>query len=398
VSLTLPRKSSFVFVAVLVFSFSLHASNFSMSGVNAQVDVSVTTGYNSYFPNEQIEILGHVYNTTGDNLTKTGFVKIKAINSYGKPVYQTTIPIEKDGVFADPNLRLEGHSPFRMFDLVLGIVQGQKDKWAELSRQQYNITATVYFNNKIPSAAWTLLNVREYFTAPGAIMLYLGLFDLLLLIVVLCLPSRGGKNRLLMKRIFAFVFISGITLSPIMSIFLTNSQVGTNSPIGIIRGFSSTWGNDESEWFINIGGHVGHDKVTGGIQIPVFIVIFGIAGGYLRYLYEIASTWKEEIRDDDTFSDESKDNKNNQTHHVKDSQLFFRSLERLSIIFLSPLLSMAVWFILFEGGARSNYTLAAVAITVGILMNDIVARITKFSKDALGGEGGRERGNIHYKT
>ena len=36
------------------------------------------------------------------------------------------------------------------------------------------------------------------------------------------------------------------------------------------RGFSSTWDNDESEWFINIGGHVGHDKVTGGIQIPVF--------------------------------------------------------------------------------------------------------------------------------
>jgi hypothetical protein len=236
------------------------------------------------------------------------------------------------------------------------------------------------------------LNIREYFTAPGAIMLYLGLVDLLLLIIVLCLPSRGGENRLLVKRIFAFVFISGITLSPIMSIFLTNSQVGTNSPIGIIRGISSTWDNDESEWFINIGGNVGHDKVTGGIQIPVFIVIFGIAGGYLRYLYDIASTWKEEIREDDTLSDERKDSKKNQAHHhIKDSQLFFRSLERLSIIFLSPLLSMAVWFILFEGGARSNYTLSAVAITVGILMNDIVARITKFSKDALGGEGEKKK-------
>ena len=41
----------------------------------------------------------------------------------------------------------------------------------------------------------------------------------------------------------------------------------------------------------------------------VFIVIFGIAGGCIRYLYDIASKWKEEIRDNDDFRGEIMDNK-----------------------------------------------------------------------------------------
>jgi hypothetical protein len=53
---------------------------------------------------------------------------------------------------------------------------------------------------------------------------------------------------------------------------------------------------------------------------------------------------------------------------------------------------MAIWFILFEGGTTSNFTLAAVAITVGLIMKDIVERIASFSQGAIGGERDKKTG------
>ena len=48
----------------------------------------------------------------------------------------------------------------------------------------------------------------------------------------------------------------------------------------------------ESHWVINVGGIRGSTTdpfdLVGGVQLPLYIVLFGIAGGYLRYLYEIA--------------------------------------------------------------------------------------------------------------
>jgi len=43
---------------------------------------------------------------------------------------------------------------------------------------------------------------------------------------------------------------------------------------------------------INIGG-VQDDEYSAGIQVPVNVVIFGIGGAYLRFLYKTAT----EIRD-----------------------------------------------------------------------------------------------------
>jgi len=191
-----------------------------------------------------------------------------------------------------------------------------------------------------------------------------------------------------------FLFISGITLSPIASIFTVDSEVGINSPIGLLKkDDNSTLGATTSQWVINIGGTVQDNKISGGVQIPVYIFIFGIAGGYVRYLYDIATKWREEFRGNDT-NNKSKDNNNYKDksgHDNPDVRLFFRSLEQLAIIFLSPLLAMAIWFILFQGGTTSNFTLAAIAITVGLLMKDIVRRITEFSQGVVGSDKKKEK-------
>jgi hypothetical protein len=115
-----------------------------------------------------------------------------------------------------------------------------------------------------------------------------------------------------------------------------------------------------------MGGSIQNGDISSGVQIPIYIIIFGIAGGYLRYLYDTAKNWKDDLKQRDGLTE--------------DSHLFYSSLERLAIIFISPLLAIALWFVLFQGGTTSDYTLSAIGITVGLLMREVVETITAFAK------------------
>jgi hypothetical protein len=46
---------------------------------------------------------------------------------------------------------------------------------------------------------------------------------------------------------------------------------------------------------------------------------------------------------------------------------------------MSPLVAIAIWFVLFQNGATSDYVLAAVSITVGLLMREIIIKLEEFS-------------------
>jgi hypothetical protein len=350
--------------------------------VDAQAQISVKTESPVYFSNDPIKVSGSVFNTSGFPV-KNGTVTIKVfgINST-QIVYNTSVPMS-NGYFNTSDLSLAGDDANGILQLMLG-------GWGEMSKlfgQRYNLTATALVDGKTGSTAWTQLEIKGYFTTPSAMMLYGGLINLILFIIVISLPSAGKGNWLLIKRILIFLFISGIALSPIASIFTVDSEVGINSPIGLLKkDDNSNLGAITSQWVINMGGTTVDNIITGGVQIPVYIFIFGIAGGYVRYLYDIASKWKEEF-EDNSIVDESKDKngKDKFGNGNPDIQLFFHSLEHLAIIFLSPLLAVAIWFILFQGGTTSNFTLAAIAITVGLLMKDIITKITDFSKNIVGG-------------
>jgi len=50
-----------------------------------------------------------------------------------------------------------------------------------------------------------------------------------------------------------------------------------------------------SEWMINVGGYP-NDNYSEGVQIPIYVFTFGILGGYLRYLYDMALKNRESIQ------------------------------------------------------------------------------------------------------
>ena len=63
-------------------------------------------------------------------------------------------------------------------------------------------------------------------------------------------------------------------------------EVGKHSPLGLVKKqFPSVNGTVTSQWVINFGG-TADDNYSSGVQVPTYILIFGIAGGYIRYLYD----------------------------------------------------------------------------------------------------------------
>ena len=67
---------------------------------------------------------------------------------------------------------------------------------------------------------------------------------------------------------------------------LTERRLEKKSPLGIIKKEIIVNGSRNIQWNINVGG-TADDNYHSGIQFPVYILVFGIGGGYIRYLYDI---------------------------------------------------------------------------------------------------------------
>jgi hypothetical protein len=261
---------------------------------------------------------------------------------------------------------------------------------------KYNITATTLING-INQKAWKLIQVQEMYSSRFSFMWFVGLgFFISLVVLVL-----KGSNNTQLNEILRFVFISGIIFSILSSFIFLNDQVSSIAPIGIVKKFpedsslSPSVGGDssqidcknnanpagdltlgDSEWVLNIGG--GAPRYVHGIQVPIGVIIFGIAGGYLRYLYEMSK-----LRNKQT-DPSKKSNDNTQNERMN---LFYRSLQDISLLFLSPLLAIAVWFLLSQAGLNSTTatsTIAVVSFTVGLITEDVIHALIRFSSSAIG--------------
>ena len=90
--------------------------------------------------------------------------------------------------------------------------------------------------------------------------------------------------------IINFIIISGVVVSILLAVLFTDVEWGANSPIGLIikspvdekgqvrlNSLGEPVGN---QWMLNVGG-TPLNSYSEGVQIPVYVVVFGIIGGYL---------------------------------------------------------------------------------------------------------------------
>jgi hypothetical protein len=71
------------------------------------------------------------------------------------------------------------------------------------------------------------------------------------------------------------------------------------------------------------------------------------------------------------------------------SWLFYQSLEDLALLFLAPLLAIAVWFLLTLAGTESKYTIALASLTIGLVTDEAIRALLKFIRRILGEEKGQ---------
>lgn len=304
------------------------------------------------------------------------------------------------------------------------------------------------------------IKVTDLFKSVPAFFVYLAIVFLAGLITLILVSPDSHS----ISEIFRFTCITGIVLSVLSSLLLTDLQIGYNSPVGlVIRNFASnqTTAANMVEWSLNIGGSW-INNFSQGILIPIYVIVFGIAGGYLRYLYKSArlKTINSPLREILLFrwnsvpgtdsnilrsflkerldiewlvpSQEFEKSNNNQVLTIRGgssvlrvelnqdnavannasvliddreifrftardenginiyqslswrSWLFYQSLEDLALLFLAPLLAIAIWFLLVQAGISSNLTLALSSFTVGLVTDEVVRALLRSIRRTLG--------------
>jgi hypothetical protein len=67
--------------------------------------------------------------------------------------------------------------------------------------------------------------------------------------------------------------------------------------------------------------------------------------------------------------------------------LFYHSLEDISLLFLAPLLAIAIWLLLIQAGMQGQEalpTIAVISFSVGLITEEVVQALINFTKSALG--------------
>lgn len=232
----------------------------------------------------------------------------------------------------------------------------------------------------------------------------------IILIVTIRLKTPKSYSRL---PVYIFFALSTFVICLILSIALFPNNLFSNFPISTIQSEN----NNFTQWVLNIGG-VTQSK-SSGIQIPLFVIVLGIVGAYIRYLYLGISELKnklgkmlfkleklyrkleDETKEFQLATDDQKNNtdlppslitpvteltypykirkdkiesKYNGYQYKVNFETVSHVLSTVGFFLLAPLLSIMGWLVLSIGGTDNNLTFALVSITAGFTAKAIIGK------------------------
>ena len=252
---------------------------------------------------------------------------------------------------------------------------------------EYKVTASILTHNdditnqsraNQTNSSWTMIEVKNWIETRPASMLLVAVVSFAGLMTTIALIRESS----VMSEILRFIFISGIIFAIILSFTFMNEEIGAYAPIGLVKKPPSP---ASGEWVVNIGGNQ-RDGYQDGIQIPIVVVVFGIVGGYLRYLYKTANLHKDKHK---------KEENEKIDKDVTRLDLFYQSLEDIALMFLAPLLAIAVYFLLsIVGleGPNAVYSLAVISFSIGLVTDEVINALIRFTREKLG-LGGKDSSN-----
>jgi hypothetical protein len=175
------------------------------------------------------------------------------------------------------------------------------------------------------------------------------------------------ERNLQRARTWRFICISGMVFSAITIFAFVSTGIGDGSSLGLVR-IHDINSKHPMQWVINIGGT---------IHVPFYVFLFGILGGYLRYLYTTAFPETDEVT-----PEKSGDLMKRIARAVDDTDQFLVwTIKKLALIVLAPLLAIAVWFVVSGQGSYTNIPiLAALSLAIGLVTKEVVDGLVSFAK------------------
>ena len=198
-----------------------------------------------------------------------------------------------------------------------------------------------------------------------------------------------------------FALLTLVSIIPLITFVALDAELGQSGVFGVVLqyvGDSSVADPSNFRWIMHFGGHVGNDYQS-GIVVPIYILVFGMIGGYLRFLYKTQRGWfverakyeikrtQPDISDTELLSkveDEFKKAESKSENSPIGKRIIFNnSMEDLSLIFLPPILAVATYFMLLQGGLdpeKAMPTFAVVSFAIGLISNEIVKKLESFAR------------------
>jgi hypothetical protein len=413
--------------------------------------VSVNTDRSRYMMGEFVRVTGNVFDDTGKPVSRNVVVEVSFVanTSRGIQSMPSTFRIESGPPLNNP-----------VYQTVVSTTNGSytSNVLNAINSGRYLVNVTLANSNQ---SSHTYFEVENPFTTLTARMMYLTMLFVIILLLVL---AYGAVSQNLME-ITTFVLLSAIVITPMFGLVLADVALGPNSPVGlVIKNPVDEEGQlilDETgqpieggQWIINVGGNQ-RNNYADGLSIPVYVIVFGAAGGYLRYLYETATTHTKETREEfsrirnritpqfyediwefkqlplsqriasrfrknrtttqkltttssaSVTEQEEEKRRKEKIHKLTEHEVLkekrkyylFSSLRNLSLLFLSPLLAIAAWFLLLQAGIRDEqsitgqagiFLIGAVSFTVGLVTDEVVQLLITSTNRILGLKGKRD--------
>ena len=353
---------------------------------NGTPSLTISTDHNTYSTGDIITIFGRFFNGTGFpakavvaiQVNKTHEARLGNPLLGSDPLLKPAETIQRISVVTSKN---------GFYNTTTRVTDGGK----------YQITAIITNSGATTENAFSQFEASGLFTTIPFLFLYsaVGFLIGLLAIIPFSAPKSTSEQAadvhgILLERrkarleILRFLCLTGIVASIIGALLFSDVELGVNSPLGLVRqhplvGKQSNTTQTAGQWVINVGGSP-VNNYTEGIQIPATVVIFGLLGGYLRYLYGLRYL----------YATKSEDPKNVEPQwgdiDLTDPLWSFKhSLRSLALIFLAPLLAIAIWFVIFQGGTTGKFAIAAISLVIGLVTEEAIQALIAFARNLLSG-------------
>ena len=254
------------------------------------------------------------------------------------------------------------------------------------------------------------ITVVDFTSTPQFVVVVMAISALIILLTIVS-SFRAGKANVSLSvfRVARFTLVSIIVFGMVSFFYFSDIEYDRGGTLGIVLyEFSEERKFDQPldlNWVLHVGG-VSQEQYRGGLIIPIYILIFGVFGGYLRFFYYTANKWlKREVlsqltdkENERIFEDKSCLSTANEKYDLIESEahagrihsilarvLTNRVMGDLSLLFIAPILAVMMYFVLSQSGLNETdnvWTFAVTSFAAGLFTEKVIQSVSDIGQNA----------------